>query len=105
MSDVCDRGVEFHQEIGRYARERGIDRLYAAGALSRACVAAVGEGARHFAAVEDLITAAQGELRPQTTMLVKGSRCMRMERVVQALAGASSAGGHETRLALTRGLA
>jgi len=95
MAEVGERGVEFHQEIGRYARERGIDRLYAAGALSRACVAAFGEGARHFATVEDLITAAQGELRPQTTMLVKGSRFMRMERVVQALAGEpSSAGGH-----------
>jgi len=95
MAEVGERGVEFHQEIGRYARERGIDRLYAAGALSRACVAAFGEGARHFATVEDLITAARGELRPQTTMLVKGSRFMRMERVVQALAGEpSSAGGH-----------
>ncbi len=95
MAEVGERGVEFHQEIGRYARERGIDRLYAAGALSRACVAAFGEGARHFATVEDLINAAQGELRPQTTMLVKGSRFMRMERVVQALAGEpSSAGGH-----------
>ena len=87
MAEVGERGVEFHQEIGRYARERGIDRLYAAGALSRACVAAFGEGARHFATVEDLITAAQGELRPRTTMLVKGSRFMRMERVVAALTG------------------
>jgi len=95
MGEVGERGMEFHEEIGRYARERGIDRLYATGALSRACVAAFGEGARHFATVEDLIAAAQGELRPQTTVLVKGSRFMRMERVVQALAGeSSSAGGH-----------
>ncbi|HKB63594.1 MAG TPA: UDP-N-acetylmuramoyl-tripeptide--D-alanyl-D-alanine ligase, partial [Burkholderiales bacterium] len=95
MAEVGERGVEFHEEIGRYARERGIDRLYAAGALSRACIAAFGKGARHFATVEALITAAQGELRPQTTMLVKGSRFMRMERVVEALAGEpSSAGRH-----------
>jgi len=79
--------VEFHQEIGRYARERGIDRLFAVGELSSACVAAFGEGARHFATVEDLISAAQAELRPRTTMLVKGSRFMRMERVVAALTG------------------
>jgi len=95
MAEVGERGLEFHQEIGRYARERGIDRLFAVGELSSACVAAFGEGARHFATVEDLIAAAQGELRPRTTMLVKGSRFMRMERVVQALAGEpSSAGGH-----------
>ncbi|HEY6721121.1 MAG TPA: UDP-N-acetylmuramoyl-tripeptide--D-alanyl-D-alanine ligase [Burkholderiales bacterium] len=95
MGEVGKRGMEFHEEIGRYARERGIDRVYAVGALSRACVAAFGEGARHFATVEDLIAAAQGELRPQTTVLVKGSRFMRMERVVRALADeSSSAGGH-----------
>jgi len=95
MGEVGELGVEFHEEIGRYARERGIDRLYAAGVLSHACIAAFGEGARHFTTVEDLITAAQEELGPQTTMLVKGSRFMRMERVVQALAGEpSSAGGH-----------
>jgi UDP-N-acetylmuramoyl-tripeptide--D-alanyl-D-alanine ligase len=94
MAEVGERGVEFHEEIGRYARERGIDRLYAVGALSSASVAAFGEGARHFATVEDLISAAQEELRPRTTMLVKGSRFMRMERAVQALAEPSSVGGH-----------
>ncbi|TMH80401.1 MAG: UDP-N-acetylmuramoyl-tripeptide--D-alanyl-D-alanine ligase, partial [Betaproteobacteria bacterium] len=52
MGEVGDRGVEFHQEIGRYARERGIDRLLGVGELSSACVAAFGEGARHFATVE-----------------------------------------------------
>ncbi len=87
MAEVGERGVEFHQEIGRYARERGVDRLFAVGALSSACVAAFGEGARHFATVEDLISAARGELRSRTTMLVKGSRFMRMERVVAALTG------------------
>jgi len=87
MGEVGERGVEFHDEIGRYARERGIDRLLAVGELSGACVAAFGGGARHFATVEDLISAAQGELRPRTTLLVKGSRFMRMERVVAALTG------------------
>lgn len=95
MGEVGEHGVEFHQEIGHYARERGIDRLLAIGELSSACVAAFGEGARHFATVQALISAAQAELQPRTTMLVKGSRFMRMERVVQALAGEpSSAGGH-----------
>ena len=95
MGEVGERGAEFHLEIGHYARERGVDRLLAVGELSSACVAAFGEGARHFATVEALISAAQAELRPSTTILVKGSRFMRMERVVQALAGEpSSAGGH-----------
>jgi UDP-N-acetylmuramoyl-tripeptide--D-alanyl-D-alanine ligase len=95
MAEVGERGMDFHEEIGHYARERGIDRLLAVGELSSACVAAFGEGARHFPTLEALISAAQSELRPRTTMLVKGSRFMRMERVVQALAGElPSARGH-----------
>ena len=95
MGEVGNRGKEFHEEIGRYARERGIHRLYATGELCRAAVQAFGEGARHFAVVEELIAAARGELGQQATVLVKGSRFMRMERVVQALAGGpASTGGH-----------
>jgi len=95
MAEVGERGVEFHEEIGRYARERGIDRLYATGELCRAAVAAFGEGARHYATVEEMTAAIRDGLGPDTALLVKGSRVMRMERVVQALAGEpSSPGGH-----------
>jgi UDP-N-acetylmuramoyl-tripeptide--D-alanyl-D-alanine ligase len=86
MGEVGERGVEFHREIGRYARERGIDRLYATGDLCRAVVEAFGEGARHFASIDALVAAANDEIVSNTVALVKGSRFMRMERVVQALA-------------------
>jgi len=95
MAEVGERGAEFHREIGRYARERGIDRLYATGDLCRAAVEAFGKGARHFPAVEARAAAAKEEVVSNTTALVKGSRVMRMERVVQALAaGPHQAGTH-----------
>jgi UDP-N-acetylmuramoyl-tripeptide--D-alanyl-D-alanine ligase len=94
MGEVGKRGAEFHREIGAYARERGIDRVYATGTLCRAAVESFGKGARHFASIEELIAAAKDELSPQSAALVKGSRFMRMERVVNALAEAPSAGGH-----------
>jgi UDP-N-acetylmuramoyl-tripeptide--D-alanyl-D-alanine ligase len=94
MGEVGERGVEFHEEIGRYARERGIDRLYATGELCRAAVAAFGVGARHFASVDDLIVVAAGDVMPKTSALVKGSRFMRMERVVQALSAEPPKGAH-----------
>jgi len=86
MGEVGERGLDFHEEIGRYARERGIDRLYATGDLCRAAVAAFGKGARHFATADELVAAAREEVVSTAAALVKGSRFMRMERVVQALA-------------------
>jgi UDP-N-acetylmuramoyl-tripeptide--D-alanyl-D-alanine ligase len=55
---------------------------------------AFGKGARHFAAVEEMIAAAREEVIANTTALVKGSRFMRMERVVQALAAEAQKGAH-----------
>ena len=94
MGEVGERGAEFHEEIGRYARDRGIDRLYATGELCRAAVDAFGEGARYFDGVENLIAAAHKDVVSGTTALVKGSRFMRMERVVQALAAEPPKGAH-----------
>jgi UDP-N-acetylmuramoyl-tripeptide--D-alanyl-D-alanine ligase len=93
MGEVGERGEEFHREVGAYARESGIERLYATGSLCRAAVEAFGEGARHFASAEELIAATKDELSPQAAALVKGSRFMRMERVVHALAEPAAAEG------------
>jgi murE/murF fusion protein len=91
MGEVGEQGPHWHAEVGAYARERGIDALLALGQASRAAVAAYGAGAEHFESVETLSTRALELLRPDGVLLVKGSRFMRMERVVRALTGE---GGH-----------
>lgn len=83
MGEVGEHGPAFHREVGGYARERGIGALYALGEASRAAADAFGAQARHFDSVEALL---QG-LPRAATVLVKGSRFMRMERVVAALTG------------------
>jgi len=85
MGEVGDRGPEFHREVGAYARSRGIEQLYALGALTHATVESFG-GGRRFDTVEALVESLRPQLTAATTVLVKGSRFMRMERVVQALA-------------------
>jgi UDP-N-acetylmuramoyl-tripeptide--D-alanyl-D-alanine ligase len=89
MGEVGPHGPEFHREIGAYARSRGVTQLLALGAASKHAVEAFGAGAEHFVDVEALLLAIRSR-----TVLVKGSRFMRMERVVAALTGACAEGGH-----------
>jgi UDP-N-acetylmuramoyl-tripeptide--D-alanyl-D-alanine ligase len=85
MGEVGARGEAFHDELGRYAKESGIDRLLAVGQLARAAARAFGAGGEHFDSIEAVIARAQGLTALKGTMLVKGSRFMRMERVVEHL--------------------
>ena len=92
MGEVGDEGPDFHSEIGRYAKECGVSSVLALGESTAHTVAAYGQGARHFATIEDLSAALERIRSEGTTVLVKGSRFMRMERVVAALTGTRSGG-------------
>jgi UDP-N-acetylmuramoyl-tripeptide--D-alanyl-D-alanine ligase len=87
MGEVGDAGPAFHREIGAYARQAGIERLVTVGTLAREAADAFGESAVHFASVDELARDIGGTLAAGTSVLVKGSRFMRMERVVAALTG------------------
>jgi UDP-N-acetylmuramoyl-tripeptide--D-alanyl-D-alanine ligase len=82
MGEVGDQGPEFHAEIGEYAAERGIETLLCMGELMR-YGAAVFPGARHFGGMEALSNAVMADLPHYRSVLVKGSRSMKMERVIQ----------------------
>ncbi len=86
MGELGERAAVCHHEVGDYARAAGIESLYALGEMSAHAVAAFGAAARHFAALEDLLAQVRTELATDVTILVKGSRFMKMERVVDALA-------------------
>jgi UDP-N-acetylmuramoyl-tripeptide--D-alanyl-D-alanine ligase len=86
MGELGDDAAQFHREIGITARELGIERLLALGKLSEIAVQEFGAGAEHFADIEQLQAVLDKELDAQTTILIKGSRFMKMERVVQSCA-------------------
>jgi UDP-N-acetylmuramoyl-tripeptide--D-alanyl-D-alanine ligase len=86
MGEIGEASGQYHDEIGGYAKSQGIDRLFALGDASQQAVRNFGDGARHFCNIEKLLSAVDKELGPDTTVLVKGSRFMKMERVADALA-------------------
>jgi len=86
MGEIGEASGQYHDEIGGYAKSQGVDRLFALGDQTQLAVRNFGEGARHYCNVDKLIAAVDKELGPETTVLVKGSRFMKMERVADALA-------------------
>ncbi|MBC7499450.1 MAG: UDP-N-acetylmuramoyl-tripeptide--D-alanyl-D-alanine ligase [Herminiimonas sp.] len=94
MGEVGNDGPQFHQEIGAYAKAKGIDHLLTLGDLAQHSSKAFGNGAVHYHDIDMMNNAAETMLTPATTLLVKGSRFMQMERVVQHLVGQSVVEGH-----------
>jgi UDP-N-acetylmuramoyl-tripeptide--D-alanyl-D-alanine ligase len=91
MGEVGDQGRQFHEEIGAYAAHCGVEKMLCMGPLARyasaAFCAADGAASSHYETMESLLQAVYACVGPDTTVLVKGSRFMQMERVVQHLIG------------------
>ena len=100
MGEVGNQGPEFHREVGAYAAEQGIARLFAVGELCQFAIEGFESAAKngstsqaiHFPDVASLIVDLQDAFhkdlvasKQHSNILIKGSRFMRMERVVQAL--------------------
>jgi UDP-N-acetylmuramoyl-tripeptide--D-alanyl-D-alanine ligase len=87
MGEVGSDGKKFHEEIGAYARGRGIEHMLTLGELARHSSSAFGARGKHYDEIEPLQVALDAMLTPTGAVLVKGSRFMKMERVVQHLLG------------------
>ena len=93
MGEVGTQGPAFHAEVGHYARERGIEHVWTAGELCAHAAQAYGPSARHFPTGADIVAAlpTPDQAPVVGSVLVKGSRFMKMEQVVSALTGAAHA--------------
>ena len=84
MGEVGLQGAEFHQEVGAYAKACAIQSLFTLGDLCQHSSQAF-EGAVHFSGMDSLQAKVLSEISTYNSVLVKGSRFMKMERVVDAL--------------------
>ena len=92
MRELGPSSEALHRDIGDYARTAGLDRLWGVGPELQCAVESFGRGGRWFADCEAAIEAIAGEFAAADTVLVKGSRSARMERVLHALLAAVPAG-------------
>ena len=85
MGELGASAARMHAEVGRFARESGVERLLTLGEHAAHAARAFGAGGRHFTRIEDLLAEVENALTPDVVVLVKGSRFMQMERVIQGL--------------------
>ena len=100
MGEVGDQGPEFHSEVGRYASEKGIDCVWTAGILAAHAAQAIAPPTvvQHHADAAALVAAmrTEGAALPEAqSVLVKGSRFMKMEQVVAELKGGRTSPGEQ----------
>ena len=96
MGEVGDNGSQFHAEAGELAQQCGIDQLFVLGEQSAFAAKAFGAQARYFASMAELQQAVIEQLPQVASVLVKGSRFMKMEQVVQAIAAQAETAGEAT---------
>ncbi len=85
MKELGPEEVQLHTNAGKIIHAAGIDHLFTLGKLTAATAESFGKNAQHFSEYEKLLAALQPYLQKNTTLLVKGSRSMQMEKVVAGL--------------------
>jgi len=85
MGELGETAVEHHKQAGKLARSAGVDGLFCIGELSLHAKESFGNGAIHFTSYDELESSLLNSLTKDTTLLVKGSRYMQMDRVVNSL--------------------
>lgn len=92
MGEVGEQGLAFHDEVLRHALAQGIEHLIVTGLwmaqAAPALLARAGGRLRHHADFEGMQADAMARLPEAASVLVKGSRFMRMERLAQAIVAA-----------------
>ena len=77
--------AEKSKNAGIHAKESGVDSLYSFGKLAAKAAKEFGGNGFCYDKHEDMIDALRDELSQDVTLLVKGSRSMHMENIVNAL--------------------
>ena len=96
MGEVGTHGPEFHQEVGVHAAHQGIEHVLCLGDLALHTAIACGPNAHHLPDIDALNQRVMQQLPQLGSVLVKGSRFMKMERVIEAISACHAQNNKET---------
>ena len=85
MAELGPESLQLHREIGAEARKKGVSRLFCVGEQSRAAAEGFGKEARWFTDIQSLADTIMAMPKDGVTILMKGSRCMGLEKLVAIL--------------------
>ncbi len=85
MAELGEDSTKMHAQIGQYAKQKAVSSVFSLGNFSQIATEAFGVGGQHFDSLETLVAAVKTVMQADTCVLVKGSRSMKMERVVHAI--------------------
>jgi UDP-N-acetylmuramoyl-tripeptide--D-alanyl-D-alanine ligase len=88
IGELGEKARYYHEQVGEYAKQKGIDKLYTLGVLSQSASHVFADNGRHFSRLEQMVEFINQQTLPEKcdiNILVKGSRSARMELVVKAL--------------------
>ncbi len=85
MFELGEDAAQLHHDVGKAVHDAGVDKLFTYGELAGNAAEAFGDGGSSYDSIDALVSDASRGLSAKVSVLVKGSRSMRMERVVDAL--------------------
>lgn len=85
MGELGDKSRDYHEEVLRYAKDKGIDALYLIGKPMKDAMGAAGDAAHFYATREDLTRAVQEAIQTPCTVLIKASHYVGLDAVVRAV--------------------
>lgn len=85
MGELGDKSRDYHEEVLRYAKDKGIDALYLTGKPMKDAMGVAGDAAHFYATREDLTRAVQEAIQTPCTVLIKASHYVGLDAVVRAV--------------------
>ena len=93
MGELGENEQALHQKVAQQAKQTGVDKLFTLGKLAQFAAKDFGDNAMVFDSHDQMVNSLRQNMNEDVTLLVKGSRRMQMEKIVNALISTETING------------